>query len=97
MTEVLQREIRHSLVPMVLEESTRGERAFDIYSMLLRQRIVFLGQEVDEENRLVYRWATFADAPSRVAIELTPTLEGTRITISESPIEVRAQSSLVLR
>ena len=49
MTEVLQRGIRHSLVPMVLEESSRGERAFDIYSMLLRQRIVFLGQEVDDQ------------------------------------------------
>ena len=49
MTEVLQREIRHSLVPMVLEESNRGERAFDIYSMLLRQRIIFLGQEVDDQ------------------------------------------------
>jgi len=34
---------------MVLEESTKGERAFDIYSMLLRQRIVFLGQEVDDQ------------------------------------------------
>jgi ATP-dependent Clp protease protease subunit len=33
---------------MVLEESARGERAFDIYSMLLRQRI-FLGQEVDDQ------------------------------------------------
>jgi len=41
MTDVLQREIRHSLVPMVLEESKGGERAFDIYSMLLRQRIIF--------------------------------------------------------
>jgi len=49
MTEVLQREIRQSLVPMVLEESNRGERAFDIYSMLLRQRIIFLGQEVDDQ------------------------------------------------
>jgi ATP-dependent Clp protease, protease subunit len=38
-----------SLVPMVLEESSKGERAFDIYSMLLRQRIVFLGQEVDDQ------------------------------------------------
>ena len=37
------------MVPMVLEESSRGERAFDIYSMLLRQRIVFLGQEVDDQ------------------------------------------------
>lgn len=34
---------------MVLEESASGERAFDIYSMLLRQRIVFLGQEVDDQ------------------------------------------------
>src|SRR6202161_78823 len=49
MTDVLPREIRHSLVPMVLEESKGGERAFDIYSMLLRQRIIFLGQEVDDQ------------------------------------------------
>jgi ATP-dependent Clp protease, protease subunit len=49
MTDVLQRDIRHSLVPMVLEESKGGERAFDIYSMLLRQRIIFLGQEVDDQ------------------------------------------------
>src|SRR5580692_860227 len=41
--------LRQSLVPMVLEESNRGERAFDIYSMLLRQRIIFLGQEVDDQ------------------------------------------------
>jgi ATP-dependent Clp protease protease subunit len=34
---------------MVLEESNRGERAFDIYSMLLRQRIIFLGQEIDDQ------------------------------------------------
>ena len=38
-----------SLIPTVLEESARGERAFDIYSMLLRERIVFLGQEVDDQ------------------------------------------------
>ena len=49
MSEVLERGVRHSLVPMVLEESSKGERAFDIYSMLLRQRIVFLGQEVDDQ------------------------------------------------
>ena len=49
MNDVLPREVYHSLVPMVLEESNKGERAFDIYSMLLRQRIVFLGQEVDDQ------------------------------------------------
>jgi ATP-dependent Clp protease protease subunit len=48
-TELLEQAARHSLVPMVLEESKGGERAFDIYSMLLRQRIVLLGQEVDDQ------------------------------------------------
>ncbi|HEY7916566.1 MAG TPA: ATP-dependent Clp protease proteolytic subunit [Acidimicrobiales bacterium] len=38
-----------SLIPTVLEESSRGERAFDIFSLLLRERIVFLGQEVDDQ------------------------------------------------
>jgi ATP-dependent Clp protease, protease subunit len=36
------------LVPMVLESDGRGERSFDIYSRLLRERIVFLGQEVED-------------------------------------------------
>ena len=49
MVERPKENVRHSLVPMVLEDSTKGERAFDIYSMLLRQRIVFLGQEVDDQ------------------------------------------------
>jgi ATP-dependent Clp protease protease subunit len=38
-----------SMVPMVVEQSAKGERAFDIYSLLLRERIVFLGQEVDDQ------------------------------------------------
>jgi ATP-dependent Clp protease protease subunit len=33
----------------VLDQSTKGERAFDIYSLLLKERIVFLGQEVDDQ------------------------------------------------
>jgi len=37
-----------SLIPTVLDQSARGERAFDIYSLLLKERIVFLGQEVDD-------------------------------------------------
>jgi ATP-dependent Clp protease protease subunit len=37
------------LVPTVIEQSSRGDRAFDIYSQLLRERIVFLGQEVDDQ------------------------------------------------
>jgi ATP-dependent Clp endopeptidase proteolytic subunit ClpP len=41
--------VRQSVIPTVLEQSARGERAFDIYSLLLRERIVFLGQEVDDQ------------------------------------------------
>ena len=39
-----------NLVPMVVEQSSRGERAFDIFSRLLRERIVFLGTEVSEQS-----------------------------------------------
>ena len=39
----------HSLIPTVLDSGPRGDRAFDIYSLLLRERIVFLGQEVDDQ------------------------------------------------
>ncbi len=38
-----------NLVPMVVEQSPRGERAFDIYSRLLRERIIFLGSTVGDE------------------------------------------------
>ncbi len=37
------------LVPMVVEQTSRGERAFDIYSRLLGERIVFIGQPVDDD------------------------------------------------
>jgi ATP-dependent Clp protease, protease subunit len=37
------------LVPMVIEQTNRGERSFDIYSRLLKERIVFLGTPVDDE------------------------------------------------
>ena len=37
------------MIPTVIEQSGRGERAFDIYSRLLRERIIFLGQQVDSD------------------------------------------------
>jgi ATP-dependent Clp protease, protease subunit len=37
------------LVPMVIEQDARGERSFDIYSRLLNERIIFLGQAIDDE------------------------------------------------
>jgi ATP-dependent Clp protease protease subunit len=38
-----------SLVPTVVEDTSRGERAFDIYSRLLRERVVFLGRAMDDD------------------------------------------------
>ncbi|MEK8023033.1 MAG: ATP-dependent Clp endopeptidase proteolytic subunit ClpP [Candidatus Hydrogenedentota bacterium] len=37
-----------SLIPMVIEHSARGERAYDIYSRLLRDRIIFIGEAIDD-------------------------------------------------
>src|SRR5206468_2902467 len=37
------------LIPMVIEQTSRGERAFDIYSRLLNERIIFLGTPVDDQ------------------------------------------------
>ncbi len=40
--------ISNALIPMVVEQSSRGERSFDIYSRLLRERIIFLSGEVED-------------------------------------------------
>ncbi len=37
------------LVPVVVEQDSRGERSFDIYSRLLRERVIFLGQPIDDQ------------------------------------------------
>ena len=39
-----------ALIPTVIESSERGERAFDIYSRLLKERIIFLGDEVNDQT-----------------------------------------------
>ncbi|MBL1175662.1 ATP-dependent Clp endopeptidase proteolytic subunit ClpP [Pantanalinema sp. GBBB05] len=51
------------MIPTVIEQSGRGERAFDIYSRLLRERIVFLGQQIDSDvANLVVAQLLFLDA-----------------------------------
>src|ERR1051326_5599265 len=40
--------MKNYMVPIVVEQTQRGERSFDIYSRLLKERIVFLGTEVDD-------------------------------------------------
>jgi len=44
----LEEQTNHMLVPMVVEQTSRGERAFDIYSRLLKENIIFLGTPVDD-------------------------------------------------
>ena len=39
----------NNIVPMVIETGTRGERAFDIYSLLLRERIIMLGTQINDQ------------------------------------------------
>ncbi|ACM28358.1 ATP-dependent Clp protease, proteolytic subunit ClpP [Rhizobium rhizogenes K84] len=60
------------LVPMVIEQSSRGERSFDIYSRLLRERIIFLNGEVnDTVSALVCAQLLFLEAEnSRKPISL---------------------------
>jgi ATP-dependent Clp protease, protease subunit len=51
------------MIPTVIEQSGRGERAFDIYSRLLRERIVFLGQAIDSDvANLIVAQLLFLDA-----------------------------------
>ena len=56
------------LVPMVIESSSRGERAYDIYSRLLNERIVFLGRPIDDDvaNLVIAQLLHLeADAPDK--------------------------------
>lgn len=46
--ELFKNPIQNALVPMVVEQTARGERAFDIYSRLLKERIVFIGTPIDD-------------------------------------------------
>jgi len=39
----------HNVIPMVIEQSSRGERAYDIYSLLLKERIVFVGTGINDQ------------------------------------------------
>jgi len=56
-----------------------------------------LVEEVVEGERFTYRWASFTDEPSRVEITLSPTGDGTRVDIVESPLQATMKASLALR
>lgn len=55
--------LENSLVPMVIEQTSKGERSFDIYSRLLKERIIFLSDEVNDVTAsLVIAQLLFLDA-----------------------------------
>ncbi|HES59955.1 MAG TPA: ATP-dependent Clp protease proteolytic subunit, partial [Caldithrix sp.] len=52
-----------ALIPMVIEQTGRGERAYDIYSRLLKERIVFLGTPIDDNiSSLIISQLLFLEA-----------------------------------
>ncbi|MDD2627322.1 MAG: ATP-dependent Clp endopeptidase proteolytic subunit ClpP [Clostridia bacterium] len=55
--------MKNSLVPMVIEQTSKGERSYDIYSRLLKERIIFLGEEVNDVTAsLIVAQLLFLDA-----------------------------------
>lgn len=67
-------QIPKSLIPMVIETSNRGERAYDIYSLLLKNRIVFLGTPINDQvsnlivAQLLYLSSEDSEAPIQMYI-----------------------------
>ena len=46
--------MHENLIPMVIESTSRGERAYDIYSLLLKERIVFVGTAINDLSRWAF-------------------------------------------
>jgi len=62
----------NNVIPMVVESSGRGERAYDIYSLLLRERIIFVGTPIDDQvaNVIVAQllWLSREDADREISM-----------------------------
>ena len=60
-TEMWTPQVPQSIVPMVIESGARGERAYDIYSLLLKERIVFIEPSDEEIELEIEAWKTRQD------------------------------------
>ena len=71
------------LVPMVIETTGRGERAYDIFSRLLKERIIFIGTAIDDTvaslciAQMLFLEADDPDDVRRLAIDDPPIVENT--------------------
>jgi ATP-dependent Clp endopeptidase proteolytic subunit ClpP len=60
-----------TLIPIVVEQDTRGERAYDIYSRLLKDRIIFLGAPIDDYvANLMIAQLLFLEGDDRIKISI---------------------------
>ena len=68
--------VKSYYVPMVVEQDGRGERAFDIYSRLLKDRVIFIGSAIDDDvaNSVIAQllFLQMADPKIHVQLEKTP-------------------------
>ena len=85
-------ELQDYLVPVVVEQTARGERSFDIYSSLLKERIVFLGTPIDDNvGNLITGTIGTASAP------MVPPLRPGRRIRSQIPRPIRRGGSALSR
>ena len=66
-----------SLVPYVIEQTSRGERSYDIYSRLLKERIIFLGEDVNDVSAslVVAQLCSWSQrTPARISICISTAL-----------------------
>ncbi|MBT6067610.1 ATP-dependent Clp endopeptidase proteolytic subunit ClpP [bacterium] len=71
-----------TLIPTVIEKSTHGERAYDIYSRLLKERIIFLGEAVDDRvaNNVIAQMLFLESQDAKSDIKLYLNTPGGRVT-----------------
>ena len=83
-----------SLVPMVVEQTGRGERAYDIYSRLLKDRIVFLGHPVNDDvaNLITAQLLFLESEDPEKEISFYINSPGDRLRL-DSPSTIRCNSS----
>ncbi len=80
-----------SYVPMVVEQSNRGERAYDIYSRLLKDRIILLGSDVNDvvANSIIAQMLFLAAEDPEKDIHLYVNSPGGSITAGMVPFSIR--------
>ena len=85
------------LVPMVIESSARGERAFDIYSRLLKERIIFLGDMIEDHiANLVIAQLLFLLDMAGLGLTIWPNVLPPGVTIWDAAAPERSQAFMLV-